>query len=139
MASVTTIIDNTLLEHSPEEYVISAAEWNAVMSTIKNAINNNASVLLSSGATFSCYIYNSANAAFGASWQLEDASEDPHKFVARIDLPSAMKNTPVIVYTFAAHGNTPVSCKYEKTMDGGIVFESRVDQAIKVVLQGVKV
>lgn len=43
--AIIKIADNSLLENSPEGYIIEHTEWNEVMQVIKETINSNADVL----------------------------------------------------------------------------------------------
>ena len=102
MANPIEIRDGDLLEYSKTEEIIEAAEWNAVMNTIKSAINSHAAAIQSlDDYTHTGTIYSSAGLK-DPCWSRDN--NDPNLFAVTITQKEHGIKSKLAVHLFNSEG-----------------------------------
>jgi hypothetical protein len=129
------IKDNTLLENILEGHIVTAKEWNSVMTTLKVVINNNAKVSQQTGNIYKEFYIYPANTGKELQWTKDPESQDDESlYYVRIeqDKHNIISDT-FIVHTYDDAGNQ-VFTKVSVDNTNAIVMFSRINKKVRVTV-----
>lgn len=129
-----------LLENSPEGKIITNSEWNAVMGTIRNAVNNNADNLTLGIVSYLVQIHSTTNIQGLFKWSLEDPTADPFGYY--VTIPKDAHNIagfPIVrVFSIDTQGYlTEIYGGITINPDRSVTIRSRKNVNSYVLIQGV--
>jgi hypothetical protein len=126
------IKDEQLLENSPDGYVITGPMWNGVMTAIKGAINENASLL--NNTNFNNYAVTISKDAWVQRNPLVS------EYSAYIPFSEHKITGSLSISTYAYLGDTwvKINCNTQVLKNGNITLKSRILSNLKVIIQGVQ-